>query len=145
MMIHAYNILKLHCVDSVFLVEMFLWLNRFLIDNKECELKCEFTDLEIILYHPQGWPPHKAEPPERCTMQPVQSAESNVRSHSSLTDPDQYIAAIATRGIGPPGRLEDTEDAKRIWPINFSEAANQTLLKLISFFEAGISNLLLIC
>ena len=83
-----------------------------MIGNKVSELKCEFMDLEIILYHPQEWPPHKAEPLERCTMQPVQSAESNVRSHSSLMNPGQYIAAIATRSIGLLGRLEDTEDVK---------------------------------
>ncbi len=91
-----------------------MWLNRFLIDNKECELKCEFTDLEKISYHPKERLPHEAEPQERCTMRHVQSAESNVRSHSSLTDPGRYIAAIATRSIGPLGRLEDTEDAKLV-------------------------------
>lgn len=91
-----------------------MWLNRFLIDNKVSELKCEFTDLEIILYHPQEWTPHRAEPPERCTKQPARSAEKNARSHSSLMDQGRYIAAIATRSIGPPGRLEDTEDAKLV-------------------------------
>jgi hypothetical protein len=46
---------------------------------------------------------------ERCTMQPVQSAESSVRSPSSLMDPGRFTARIAIRNTGPPGRQEGTK------------------------------------
>ena len=46
---------------------------------------------------------------ERCTMPPVQSAESSVKFHSSPMAPGRYIAASATRSTGLPGHPADTK------------------------------------
>jgi hypothetical protein len=49
------------------------------------------------------------EPPERCTMRLVQSAESSARSPSSQTAPGQCTAESASRIRSLPEHLEDTK------------------------------------
>jgi hypothetical protein len=49
---------------------------------------------------------------ERCTMRPVQSAESSVRSPSSLMAPGQFTARIAIKNTGQPGRQEGIRASK---------------------------------
>ncbi len=78
-------------------------------------------DLERTSNQHQEISLHEAEPPERCIMQPVQSAESNVRFHSSLMNQGQYTVAIATRSIGPLGHPEDTEGTKPVLSFNLRQ------------------------
>jgi hypothetical protein len=50
-----------------------------------------------------------AEAQERCTMRPARSAERSVRFPSSLMAPGRFIAKIAIRNTGLPGRQEGTK------------------------------------
>ncbi len=74
-------------------------------------------DLEKISYQPQEMWTREAEAQERPMIQPVQSAERHVRFPSSLMDPGQCIAAIASRSESLQGRPEGAKLFDYIWSI----------------------------